>query len=257
MCRTILITGASSGIGKALALHYAKPGQILGLLGRNVERLDLVAAECRKRGAEVRTGAIDIRRREELKQWLEAFDRDHSVDLLIANAGVMEGTPPGGDIEPPDAAYDLIETNVLGLLNTVQPLLPSLIARGRGRVAVISSIAGFVPLPDAPSYSASKSAVTNYGLALRALLAPHGIGVTVVCPGYIDTPMMHRELGTKPFKMPADRAARLISRGIERDRALVVFPFFFGLITRIGGLLPDRLRRLTMGPFRFKVSPKA
>jgi short-subunit dehydrogenase len=257
MSRTILITGASSGIGRALALHYAKPGRVLGLLARNAERLDSVAAECRKLGADVRTGTIDIRRREELKQWLKAFDRDYAVDLLIANAGVMEGTPPEGDIEPPDAAYELIETNVLGVLNTVQPLLPPLMARGRGRIAIISSLAGFVPLPDAPSYSASKSAVMNYGLALRALLAPHGIGVTVVCPGYIDTPMLHSELGAKPFKMPAEHAARIISRGIHRDRALVVFPFFFGLITRIGGMLPDRIRRWTMGPFRFRVAPKA
>ena len=157
-------------------------------------------------------------------------------------------------IEPADAAYHSVETNVLGVLNTVQPLLPRMMARGRGQIAIISSLAGLTPLPDGPSYSASKSAVINYGLSLRALLGPRGIQVSVICPGFIDTPMMRRESGAKPFKMTAEKAAELICRGLDRDRALIVFPRLFGLITRIGGLLPDRIRRWTMGPFRFAVS---
>ena len=167
--QTILITGASSGIGEALALAYAGAGTTLGLLGRNAERLESVAARCRERGATVRTAAIDVRARAELKAWIEAFDREHPVDLLVANAGVMAGTPPGGDIERADTAAALIETNVGGVLNTVQPLLPPMMARGRGQIAIVGSLAGFIPLPDAPSYSASKSAVLSYGLSLRAL----------------------------------------------------------------------------------------
>jgi short-subunit dehydrogenase len=131
-----------------------------------------------------------------------------------------------------------------------------MMARGRGQIAIISSVAGFTPLPDAPSYSASKSAVINYGLSLRALLGPRGIRVSVICPGYIDTPMMRRASGAKPFKMTSEKATELICHGLDRDRALIVFPFLFGLMTRIGGLLPDRIRRWTMVPFRFTVSDR-
>jgi NADP-dependent 3-hydroxy acid dehydrogenase YdfG len=252
--RTILITGASSGIGKALARRYAGAGCRLALLGRNELRLADVAGECRALGAEVAVAAIDVRDRAALATWIEDFDRLASVDLVIANAGVMEGRRPGGDIEPAAAAYRSVETNVLGVLNTVQPLLPKMMARGRGQIAVVSSIAGLTPLPDAPSYSASKSAVINYGLSLRALLGPSGIRVCVICPGFVDTPMIHRESGAKPFKITSEKAAALICRGLERDRALIIFPRFFGLLTRISGLLPDRIRRWTTAPFRFTVA---
>jgi short-subunit dehydrogenase len=252
--RTILITGASSGIGKALARRYAREGCRLALLGRHEQRLADVAGECRALGADITTAAIDVRDRAALATWIEDFDRAAPVDLVIANAGVMEGRRPGGDIEPADAAYRAFETNTLGMFNTVQPLLPTMMARGRGQIAIVSSIAGFTPLPDAPSYSASKSAVINYGLSLRALLGPHGIRVSVICPGFVDTPMIQRESGAKPFKMTAEKAAELICRGLERDRALIVFPRLFALMTRIGGLLPDRIRRWTMAPFRFTVS---
>ncbi|HET7681769.1 MAG TPA: SDR family NAD(P)-dependent oxidoreductase [Xanthobacteraceae bacterium] len=253
MPQRIIITGASSGIGKALALRYAREGASLGLLGRHKERLESIAKECRALGAEVATAAIDIRHRAELMDWINDFDRVVPVDLVIANAGVMEGTPPGGQIEPPDAAYALMETNVLGLLNTVQPLLPVMMARGGGQIALISSIAGFVPLPDSPSYSASKAAVLSYGLSLRDLLLPHGVGVCVICPGYIATPMMQRESGPKPFVMTAEKAAELIARGIERNKPMVVIPRFFGTVTRISGLLPERVRRWSSKSFRFTV----
>jgi short-subunit dehydrogenase len=251
---TILITGASSGIGKALALRYARAHSRLALFGRNERRLADVAGECRALGAEVSVCALDVCDRAALAAWVADFDRATPIDLAIANAGIMEGRRPGGTIEAADAAYHMIETNVLGVLNTVQPLMPIMMARGRGQIAIVSSIAGFTPLPDAPSYSASKSALINYGLSLRALLGPRGIRVNVICPGYIDTPMLHRESGVKPFEMKPEKAAELICRGLERDRALIVFPFFFALMTRIGGLLPDRLRRWAMAPFRFTVS---
>ena len=253
MSRRIIITGASSGIGKALALRYARDGASLGLLGRNQERLDAVANACRALGAEVVMGVLDVRSREDLNRWMVDFDGVGPVDFIIANAGVMEGTRPGGQIEPPDAAYALMETNVLGLLNTVQPLLPAMMKRGHGQIALIGSIAGFVPLADSPSYSASKAAVLTYGLSLRDLLEPHGVGVSVICPGYIATPMMERENGTKPFAMPVDKAAEIIARGIASNKATVVLPRFFGNMTRINGMMPERIRRWINKSFRFTV----
>ena len=162
MRRTILITGASSGIGKALARRYAGKDCRLALLGRNEQRLADAASECRGRRRHFCRDRCT--RSRALATWIGDFDRITPVDLVIANAGIMEGTRPGGDIEPADAAYHSVETNVLGVLNTVQPPLPRMMARGRGQIAIISSIGGFTPLPDAPSYSASKSAVINYGL---------------------------------------------------------------------------------------------
>jgi len=189
-----------------------------------------------------------------MSAWLGAFDNQNPVDLLIANAGIIEGRPADGPIEPPDAGFALMQTNVLGALNTIQPLLPAMLARRRGQVAIISSIAAFIPLPDAPSYSASKAALLNYGLSLRALLADQGLLISVVCPGYVTTSMSLREKGTKPFEMPPEKAALLIARGLNHDQAVIVFPFWFSLATRVGGLLPDRLRRWVMRPFRFTVS---
>ncbi|HVV63540.1 MAG TPA: SDR family NAD(P)-dependent oxidoreductase [Pseudolabrys sp.] len=254
MARTVLITGASSGIGRALALRYAAEGGTLGLIGRNLERLEAVAKECRAAGAGVVSAVIDVRDRAEMAKWISAFDRTSPVDLVFANAGVMEGTRPGGDIEPPDLAHALIEINVLGVLNTVQPLMASMMARRRGHIAIVSSLAGFVPLPDAPSYSASKAAVLRYGMSLRALLAERDVKVSVICPGYVTTPMMQRESGVKPFEMAPEKAVEIIRRGLARNKATIVFPFWFGLSTRLSGILPDRLRRWVNGPFRFTVS---
>jgi short-subunit dehydrogenase len=176
--------------------------------------------------------------------------------LLIANAGVMAGRPTDGEIESADASYALIETNVLGTLNSIHPLLSRMIARGTGQIAIVSSIAGFIPLPDAPSYGASKSATLSYGLALRGLLRQHGLKVSVICPGYVRTPMMDQESGWKPFALEPAAAAELIVRGLERDRPVITFPFLFSLMTRICGLLPDRLRRWSMEPYRFTVADR-
>lgn len=253
MPRTIVITGASSGIGKALALACAGADVHLGLLGRDGKRLDEVAAACRAAGAGVEVATIDVRDRAEMAAWLERFDSVSPVDLLFANAGVMEGTPPDGDIEAAQAGYELMNINVLGTLNTVQPLLPRMMARRRGQIAIVSSLAGLIPLRDSPSYCASKAAVLSYGLSLRDLLGAGGIGVSVICPGYVTTPMSQKEIGDKPFEMPPDRAVAIILRGLERNKAVIAFPFWFAFATRVGALLPDWLReRVTRGS-RFRV----
>jgi short-subunit dehydrogenase len=253
---TVVITGASSGLGKALALRYARDGTVLGLLGRSSDRLDAVAVECRRLGASVFTAAIDVRNRTDMEAWLRNFDADTAIDILIANAGIMAGRPANAVIESSSASYDLMETNVLGVLNSVQPVLPNMMTRGRGQIGIVSSIAGFIPLPDAPTYCASKSAILAYGLALRGALRQSGIGVSVICPGYVATPMMEQESGPKPFAMSARSAADLIIRGMEQNRSIIAFPFWFALVTRIGGLLPDSVRRWTTEPFRFTVDDR-
>jgi short-subunit dehydrogenase len=256
MPRTIVITGASSGIGEALALSYARDRERLGLLGRSNHRLDRVAEVCRNVGAAISTAAIDVRAHAEMEEWLQRFDDEGPVDLVIANAAIMGGSAALNEPESAEIARTLIETNVLGVINTVQPILPRMMARGRGQIAIVSSVAAFLPLADAPSYGASKSALLSYGLALRSLLSPRGIRVSVICPGYVATPMMHQESGPKPFAMPPEQAAALIKRGLRRNRPVIAFPTTFALITRVGGMLPDRLRRWTSRPFRFTVSKR-
>lgn len=249
--KNVVITGASSGIGTALALHYARLGATLGLIGRNKERLDAVAARCQAAGAQsVETGVIDVRARAELMSWIADFDQNAPVDLLFANAGVNGGTTADGAFEPNELSLRLIETNVLGTFSSVHAILPAMITRGHGQIALIGSLAGFVPLADSPSYCASKSAIMAYGLALGDALHPRGIKVSVVCPGFVETPMANSVASSKPFQISADDAAKRIARSLERGRAIIAFPFPLAFAARLGQFLPSGLRRWLSPPFR-------
>ena len=254
MSRRVLITGASSGLGRALAVHLAGPGAQLAITGRDADRLSAVAAECSALGASVVTKLVDVRNRAEMADWIAKVDRDQPFDLVIANAGVMSGTSPLGAMEPSDAAYALIETNVLGVFNTVQPVLRAMAERKRGQIAIVSSLAAFIPLPDSPSYCASKSAILSYGLALRTLMHPHGVKVSVICPGYVSTPMSARENAKKPQQMSAEKAAAIITKGLERNSPVIAFPRALTALTRLHGMLPDTVRRWLMRWARFTVS---
>ncbi|WP_146751211.1 SDR family NAD(P)-dependent oxidoreductase, partial [Pseudomonas aeruginosa] len=130
-----------------------------------------------------------VRKREDIDAWLVAFDSHTPVDLVIANAGVTGGAREGENIEADETSRLVFETNLMGVLNTVQPLLPHMMARRSGQLALVSSLAGFIPLPDAPSYGASKAAVLRYGLALRTALRGSGVKLSVICPGFVTTPM--------------------------------------------------------------------
>lgn len=251
--QTILITGASSGMGEALALEFAAPETVLAITGRDAARLESVASACRARGADVILFVGDVRERERLSAWIGEVDARHPVDLVIANAGVIAGMTDADIVEDADAAYELLQINILGAVNAVQPLIPGMIARRRGQIALMSSIAAFVPLPHAPSYSASKAAILNYGTSLRDALLPYGVRVSVVCPGFVETRMSLAEKGPKPFMISAAKAARLIRAGLARNREIVTFPWFFSFVTRLSGLLPSPIRRAVSRPFAFKV----
>jgi len=168
----------------------------------------------------------------------------------------MGGAAPGADLELPEIGRALIETNVIGVLNTVYAVLPRMVERRAGQIAILSSLAGFTPLADAPSYGASKAAVLSFGLALRSLVCESEVKVNVGCPGYVLTPMTAQEHGQKPFAMSAERAAELIANGLCRNKSIVAFPRVFTLLTRIGALLPEKVQRLTARPFRFEVTQR-
>jgi short-subunit dehydrogenase len=256
MYRSVVITGASSGIGAALALRYARAGAQLGLLGRNRERLVSVAERCVALGAQVQWAAIDVTAREEMADWLAGFDREYPIDLVIANAGVISGVAPGERIESERDSRRILEINVIGVQNTVHPVLPAMLDRRSGTIAIISSVAGFVPLPQMPSYSASKAAALSYGLALRTALRPRGIQVCVACPGFVETPMIGQIHGRTPFRVSVEHAAEQIQTGIARNRAVIAFPWLFATVLRLVGFLPDRLRSILLSSSRFRVSSR-
>ncbi len=251
----VVITGASSGLGAALAESYAAPGIVLGLVGRNAERLEAIAAACRARGAEVETAALDVGEAGPLGEWLLQFDVRHPVGLVVANAGTSAGPAPGAPGEGVELAGRQVRANLLGAINTVEPLLPAMAGRGRGGVAVIASIAGFRGLPYSPAYSASKAGVRAYGEALRSRLRPKGVAVTVVCPGFFASRMSDRFKGDKPGMISTDRAAAIVRRGLDRGAARVSFPALLVLGLKLTDLMPARLGDLILRGFPFRIMP--
>jgi short-subunit dehydrogenase len=238
MAKTIVITGASSGLGAALALTYADHGVILGLIGRHTERLNHIAAQCQAKGATTIIGELDVTDSHAMSDWLNTFDQQHPVDIIIANAGISAGTGGGG--ESLAQVKKIFAINIDGVLNTIHPLIEPMKARKHGQIAIVSSIAGFRGSPTAPAYSTSKAAVRVYGQALQGLLTPHGLTVSVICPGFIRSPMTDVNSFPMPFIMDADKAAAIIMRGITKRQTLIVFPWIMGALARVQNALPDR-----------------
>lgn len=239
---SILITGASSGIGAALALYYAAPGITLFLSGRDVARLESVADGARGKGATVFIQRIDVCDRAAMRAWIESADAIAALDLVIANAGISGGT--GGDRGETEAqTREIFAVNLDGVLNTLWPALdrmrarPSAQKKTLGQVALVASLAGFTGWPGAPAYSAAKGAVRLYGEALHGALAAEGIGVSVVCPGFIRTPMTDVNDYPMPFLMAADRAAAIIARRLARGQGRIAFPFTtYGIACAVAAL---------------------
>lgn len=223
--QTVVITGATGGIGGALAEVYAEPGNTLILQGRNGERLTELAVLCKAQGARVLTRKLDVRDREELSAWLGEVCQQEKVDLVFVNAGVNTNIGPDGAGEPWQDVQELLEVNIIAAMTTVDAVLPSLRARGAGQVVLMSSLAAYFGLPVTPSYSASKAALKAYGEALRGWLAPEGIRVNVVMPGYVESQMCRDMPGPKPFLWSAEKAAHFIRRRLARNQARISFPF--------------------------------
>jgi short-subunit dehydrogenase len=244
----IVITGASSGIGEALALHYAAPHVRLSLSGRNAKRLDSVVKRCRDKGADAQETLVDVRDEAAMKNWLLGADRRMPVDLLIANAGISAGTGGAENGEDRAQIREVFDVNLNGVLHTLQPLLPLMRERGRGHIALMSSLAGFRGWPGAPAYCASKAAIKSYGEALRGALRSSGVSVHVICPGFVNSRMTDVNDFPMPFKIGADKAAQIIARGIERDKGRIAFPFIPALLCWFLGAAPDALAgRLLQG----------
>ena len=242
---SILITGASSGIGAALAQLYASDGKLLFLSGRNDERLTAVARACEAQGAEAYTSTVDVTDRKAMSKWIDFADHRAALDLVVANAGISSGT--AGGVETETQSRRIFAVNMDGVLNTVLPSLEIMGSRGSGQIGIISSLAGFLPMPGAPSYSTSKAAVRYFGEALRPSAARRGVGISVICPGFVHSRMTAANPFSMPFIMTAERAAAIIARGIERDQARIAFPFsMYAAVYALGQLLPPVVLRFVL-----------
>jgi short-subunit dehydrogenase len=221
--RSVLITGASSGLGAALARAYAAPGVRLALTGRNAARLAAVATACRAAGSEVSESYLDVCDGNAVDSWIGRADAQAPLDLVIANAGISGGTAQG--MESVSQARAIFAINLDATIGTAESAIARMRGRGHGQIALMSSLAGLRGFPGAPAYCSSKAAVRVWGEAMRPLLRTQGISLAVVCPGFVRTPMTDANRFAMPFLMDAERAARIIRRGLARDRARIAFPF--------------------------------
>lgn len=234
---SLLLTGASSGLGAGLAKAYARPGATLHLSGRDLKRLEAVAESCRGRGAEVFATRLDVTDRDATAAWVAEAEARRPLDRVIANAGVSAGTSGGG--ENAEQTRAIFAVNLDGVVNTVMPALAAMRQRKSGRIGLMSSLAGFRGLPGAPAYCASKAAVRVWGEALRGELFPDGVTVSVICPGFVTTPMTAVNTFKMPFLMEVDRAAAIIVRGLERGQGRIAFPRPMYLAIRLLAGLPS------------------
>jgi NADP-dependent 3-hydroxy acid dehydrogenase YdfG len=251
--KSILITGASSGIGRALALAYSRPGIKLALVGRDAERLNDVAALAQSRGAEVQTARLDVRDRAAMRAWIEKADAAEPFDLLIANAGITTGLSPGAVAEAPDVVRALLATNLGGVLNAVEPLILPMTARRRGHIAIVGSIAGLISLPYSPAYCASKAAVHAYAHALRGRLARKDVRVSLIVPGFVKTPLNDSITAFKPFELSDVHAAAIIKRRLSRGALIIGFPWPLIALVRFARLLPTRVVDRVLATFSVNV----
>lgn len=219
----ILITGASSGIGAALAYAYADEDNLLILTGRNPERLTEVVRKCEQKGAKVKAYTVSVDDREEMTKLVQDCYGRRPIDLVVANAGISAGTD--GEGKSDDQVRRIFATNVDGVFNTINPLIPLMKKRGRGQIAIMSSMASFRGLAGAPAYCASKAAVRVYGEALRAELEPAGVDVNVICPGFVVSRITAKNGFKMPFLMPAEKAARYIKMRLKQNVGRIAFPF--------------------------------
>ncbi|MCQ2914348.1 MAG: SDR family NAD(P)-dependent oxidoreductase [Alphaproteobacteria bacterium] len=238
--KSILITGASSGIGAALALHYANPEITLFIGGQNKKRLEEVKESCERLGAKVYTKQIDVKDQKQMSNWIKSCDKKQALDLVFANAGVSAG--PGNDIiESEKMTRNLFDVNIIGVLNTVFPALTLMRKRNKGQIAITSSLTGYKGLPSAPAYSATKNAVRAWGEALRGAFLKTGIEINVICPGFVKSRITAKNKFPMPFLMEGEKAAKIIAKGLAKNKARITFPLILAFVAWIMGCLPASL----------------
>jgi len=245
--KNIILTGASSGIGSALAMRLANADSRLILLARNEQRLLQIAKACEQKQAEVITHLIDISETEKLQALVEKIDAKYPTDLIICNAGIANTIGKKGKAEDWQHICKVIDTNVYGVLASLNPLISQMQQRKSGQIVLVSSLAAYYGMALTPAYCASKAAVKAYGESLLAWLKPDGIKVNIVYPGFVKSPMSDSFPASKPFLISAEKAADIIVRGIQKNKPSISFPFPLNLGMWFLGAFPTRLSNWIMG----------
>ncbi len=237
--KVVVVTGASSGIGWAMALEFARRGARLGLIARREAQLQELSALLRAQGTQAVFSICDVRDRQAvLAAFAELEQQLGSVDILIANAGV--GTTNTIAHLNVTGTESVIRVNLLGVIYSIEAVLPKMLARREGQIVAISSLASYKGLPSAAAYCASKSAINAYMESLRIQMRGTGVSFTTVCPGFIRTPMIEKNKGMFLI-MSAERAARIIARAVKRKKKVCNFPWLTTRLMKLTTWLPDWL----------------
>lgn len=238
MTLRVVVSGASSGIGMALALHYLRQGAVIAAFARRSELLQTLSTQYPQ---QVHCYALDVRDASAIQAAAHDFIAKAGVpDIVIANAGVSRGTLTEHAEDIP-AFQHVLDVNVMGMVKTFQPFIAPMREAGHGKLVGIASVAGFRGLPGSEAYSASKAAAISYLESLRVELRDDNIRVVTICPGYIKTPMTDINTYIMPFILEVDEAARRMARVIERGSSFAVVPWQMGLVGRLMKMLPNWL----------------
>jgi short-subunit dehydrogenase len=240
--KTAVVTGASSGIGRALAPLLAKRGFEVWVAARRRPELEKLAGEIASQGGVAHAFELDVSRPEETEAKVRELDREiGGFDLVVANAGIGLGAVPVAQEKLSDVRV-LMETNLLGAVATLLPVIPGMIERGRGHLVGVSSLAAETPLPAAAAYGTSKAAFSFWLESAASDLKPRGLDVTIVHPGFVKTPLTDKNAFPMPFLVDVDDAARIIDRAILRRARMCRFPLPLASASTAGRWMPRAVR---------------
>nr|WP_321461237.1 SDR family NAD(P)-dependent oxidoreductase [uncultured Cohaesibacter sp.] len=254
MPRSIMITGASRGLGASLARAYAGEGVRLILTARRIEALTETCRQCEAAGAQVLPLALDLGMDESIDDILAHLVGSDLPDLLIANAGVFSGRRANGQLEASSEQARQLRINLTGTIGLLDTIAQRMKERRSGHLALISSLAAIQPQPDSPAYAASKAGLALWGRSIGEDLSLHGVAVSIIYPGHIESDQTAIHVGQLPGLLPADKAAAIIHKGIGKRRERIIFPRHLYWLILVSNLLPGRLRRWVNRPFRYHVS---
>ena len=238
--KVVMITGASSGIGRGIALEIAARGASLGLLARREELLQEIVNQAESLSVRAISASADVRDAKAVREAADRFRKELGpIDVLIANAGI--GTAVHAIKLQPQHAADVIGINVLGAVNSVAAVAPEMVERGQGRLVAISSLAAYRGLAKSAAYCASKAAVSSYFESVRIDLRHTGVGVTIIHPGFIKTDLTAGREAKMPYLMELDYAVKKIVSAIEKEKNTYAFPWQLATIVRAGMIMPTAM----------------